>query len=59
MPVSVDLRKSPGDWEQAETKPLDEKEAPQREAARIASADEAEKAKLEKARLANKPKFRP
>lgn len=38
---------------------LDEKEAPQRDAARIASEEDAAKAKLEKARLVNKPKFRP
>lgn len=38
---------------------LDDKEAPQREAARIARDDEQERAKLEKARLLNKPKFRP
>ena len=43
----------------AEAKRLDEQEAPQREAARIASEEEAAGAKLEKARLANKPKFRP
>ena len=38
---------------------LDDKEAPQREADRIAKEDEAERARLEKARLVNKPKFRP
>ena len=38
---------------------LDEQEAPQREAERLASAEEKERAKLEKARLENKPKFRP
>ena len=38
---------------------LDEKEAPQREADRIAKEDEAERARLEKARLVNKPRFRP
>lgn len=37
---------------------LDELEAPQRDAARKTSADEAEKVRLEKARLVNKPKFR-
>ncbi len=38
---------------------LDEKEAPQREAERIARDGETERAKMEKARLVNKPKFRP
>jgi hypothetical protein len=38
---------------------LEEKEAPQREAKRIAEAGEAERAALEQDRLANKPKFRP
>jgi hypothetical protein len=38
---------------------LDQKEAPEREAARIASADDAEKIRLAQARLVNKPKFRP
>ena len=42
-----------------EAKRLDDQEAPQRDAARIASEAEAATAKLEKARLANKPKFRP
>ena len=42
-----------------EAKRLDDQEAPQRDAARIASEEEAAKAKLEKARLVNKPKFRP
>lgn len=37
---------------------LDEKEAPQREAERIASEKEMEQAKLKKARLMNKPRFR-
>ena len=41
-----------------EAKRLDDQEAPQRDAARIASEAEAAKAKLEKARLVNKPKFR-
>jgi hypothetical protein len=36
---------------------LDDKEAPQREAQRIAAENEEERAKLEKARLLNKPKF--
>jgi len=43
----------------AESARLDEKEAPQREAARVATEDEAERAKLAKARLANKPAFKP
>lgn len=38
---------------------LDDQEAPQREAARMASEEEAARANLEKARLLNKPKFRP
>jgi len=42
-----------------EAKRLDDMEAPQRDAARLASEQEAAKAKLEKARLVNKPKFRP
>jgi hypothetical protein len=42
-----------------EAKRLDDLEEPQREAARIASEEEAARAKLEKARLVNKPKFRP
>ena len=41
-----------------EAKLLDDQEAPQRDAARIASEEEALKTKLEKARLVNKPKFR-
>jgi len=40
-----------------EAKRLDDQEAPQRDAARIASEEEAAKTKLEKARLVNKPKF--
>ena len=43
----------------AEAARLDEKEAPQREADRLAKAGEAEKTALEQDRLANKPKFRP
>ena len=43
----------------SEAKRLDDQEAPQREAARAASEQEAAKAKLEKARLVNKPRFRP
>jgi hypothetical protein len=42
-----------------EAKRLDDQEAPQREAARLASEAAEAKASLEKARLANKPKFRP
>ena len=42
-----------------EAKRLDEQEAPQREAVRVASEEEAARAKLDKARLVNKPKFRP
>lgn len=38
---------------------LDELEAPQRDAARIASEQEATRAMLERARIVNKPKFRP
>ena len=38
---------------------LDDQEAPQREADRIAKENEAGRARLEKARLVNKPKFRP
>ena len=42
-----------------EARRLDDQEAPQRDAARIASEEQAAKTKLEKARLVNKPKFRP
>jgi hypothetical protein len=42
-----------------EAKRLDDQEAPQREAARLASEQEAARDKLEKARLVNKPRFRP
>ena len=42
-----------------QAKRLDDQEAPQRDAARRASEEEAAKTKLEKARLVNKPKFRP
>jgi hypothetical protein len=42
-----------------EAKRLDDQEAPQREAARIASAQDASKSRLDKTRLANKAKFRP
>jgi hypothetical protein len=38
---------------------LDEQEAPQRDAERIATDQEADRAKLERARLVNKPNFRP
>ena len=38
---------------------LDDKEAPQREAARVVDEKEAERVKLEMFRLVNKPKFRP
>jgi len=43
----------------AEAKRLDDKEAPQREAARAASEKDMQQAKLDKSRLENKPKFRP
>jgi DNA/RNA-binding domain of Phe-tRNA-synthetase-like protein len=42
-----------------ESKRLDDQEAPQRDAARAASEEEAAQAKLDKARLVNKPNFRP
>lgn len=42
-----------------EAKRLDDKEAPQREAARLASEEASMRSQLEKARLANKPRFRP
>jgi hypothetical protein len=42
-----------------EAKRLDDEEAPQRDAARLASEQEAARDKLEKARLENKPRFRP
>jgi hypothetical protein len=42
-----------------EAKRLDDQEAPQRDAARMAAEEEATRAKLEKARLVNKPNFRP
>jgi len=42
-----------------EAKRLDEQEAPQRDAARLASEEEAAKVRDEKARLVNKPNFRP
>jgi len=43
----------------AEAKRLDDRDAPQREAALIADAKETEMARLEKSRQVNKPKFRP
>jgi hypothetical protein len=43
----------------AEAKQLDDREAPQRDAARKADEREIERARLEKSRLVNKPKFRP
>lgn len=42
-----------------EAKRLDDQEAPQRDAARIADEKDAEQVRLEKSRLVNKPKFRP
>jgi hypothetical protein len=42
-----------------EAKRLDDQEAPQRDAARLASENNAANVKLEKARLVNKPKFQP
>jgi hypothetical protein len=42
-----------------EAKRLDDQEAPQRDAARLASEAGVAKAKLDNARLVNKPKFRP
>jgi len=42
-----------------EAKRLDDQEAPQRNASRIAEEKEAERAKLEQSRLVNKPRFRP
>jgi hypothetical protein len=42
-----------------DAKRIDHEEAPQRDAARIATEQEASRSKLEKARLANKAKFRP
>jgi hypothetical protein len=42
-----------------EAKRLDDQEAPQRDAVRIADEKDAEQARLEKSRLVNKPKFRP
>ena len=42
-----------------EAERLDDKEAPQREAARVVDEKEAAPVKLEKSRLVNKPTFRP
>jgi len=50
---------TPAEAANLEAKRLDDLEAPQRDAARLASEQEAAKSKLEKARLVNKPKFRP
>jgi hypothetical protein len=41
-----------------EAKRLDDQEAPQRDAARLASEEDAARTRLEKARVVNKPKFR-
>jgi hypothetical protein len=50
---------TPAEAANLEARRLDDLEAPQRDAARLASEQEAAKAKLEKSRLVNKPKFRP
>ena len=50
---------APAEAATLEAKKLDDQEAPQRNAARVASEEEAAKVKSEKARLVNKPKFRP
>jgi hypothetical protein len=50
---------APADAAGLEAKRLDDLEAPQRDAARMASEQEAARAKLEKARLVNQPRFRP
>jgi hypothetical protein len=42
-----------------QAKRLDDKEAPQREAARIGERNRLQQAKLDKSRSENKPKFRP
>jgi len=42
-----------------EAKRLDDQEAPQRDATRMADEKETERARLEKSRLVNRPKFRP
>ena len=51
--------KAPADAAGVEAKRLDDQEAPQRDAARVASEQEAAKAKLEKSRLVNVQRFRP
>jgi hypothetical protein len=56
--VSKELE-APAQAATVEAKRLDDQEAPQRDAARLASEEGTAKAKLEKARLVNKPKFRP
>jgi hypothetical protein len=50
---------SPAQAAMLEAKRLDDQEAPQREAARVASEQETARDKLEKARLVNKARFRP
>src|SRR5690348_11314186 len=50
---------APAEAATLEAKKLDDQEAPQRNAARVAGEEEAAKVKSEKARLVNKPKFRP
>ena len=50
---------APAEAATLEAKRLDDQEAPQRDAARIATEEEAARVKLEKARLVNKPNFRP
>ena len=57
--VEPTLTVAPAQAATLEAKRLDDQEAPQREAARLASEEVAAKTKLEKARLVNKPKFRP
>jgi hypothetical protein len=56
--ISIRLQ-GPAQAATLEAKRLDDQEAPQRDAARITSEEEAAQAKSEKARLVNKPKFRP
>ena len=50
---------APAQTAMVEAKRLEDLEAPQRDAARMADEKEAERAKLEKSRLVNKPNFRP
>jgi hypothetical protein len=50
---------SPVQTATTEAKRLDDQEAPQRDAERIADEKETERARLEKSRLENKPNFRP